>query len=71
MSTKPRTPRYFPRMKVRGAKRKQQAPFQRVLGAFDRFELIAAQMAQQITEDFKNFRPRHITPPEPGEGRTP
>lgn len=33
---RPRTPRYFPRMKVRGARRRQKAPFQRILGAVDR-----------------------------------
>ena len=33
---KPRTPEFFPRMKVRGARRRRLAPFQRVAGAFRR-----------------------------------
>lgn len=38
MST-PRTPRYFPRMKVRGARRRRIAPLQRIAGAFDRLQV--------------------------------
>ena len=33
---KPRNPRYFPKMKVRGARRRKIAGFQRMVGAFDR-----------------------------------
>lgn len=32
---KPRNPRYFPAMKVRGHCRRQVAPYQRVQGRFD------------------------------------
>jgi len=31
----PRTPRYFPHMRVRGARRRRFAPFQRLAGSFD------------------------------------
>jgi len=34
MSSKPRNPSYFPRMKVRGARRRRLAPFQRATGSF-------------------------------------
>lgn len=33
--TKPRNPRYFPRMKVRGARRRQLAAWQRMGAALD------------------------------------
>jgi len=33
MSTHPRNPAHFPRMKVRGARRRQIAPLQRMVGA--------------------------------------
>lgn len=36
MSTKPRNPRYFPKMKVRGARRRQLAPWQRWAAHIDR-----------------------------------
>jgi len=35
MSTKPRTPRYFPRMKLRGAHRHRRAVWDRLLRGFD------------------------------------
>lgn len=35
MSARPRTPRYFPRMKVRGARRRRMAPVHRVQRAFE------------------------------------
>lgn len=31
---KPRTPQYFPKMKVRGKRRRRVAPYQRISGAF-------------------------------------
>jgi len=34
--TKPRTPEFFPRMKVRGARRRRLAPYQRMSGQFSR-----------------------------------
>jgi len=39
MTTRPRNPRYFPRMKIRGAQRRRIAPVQRVAGAFDRMNV--------------------------------
>jgi hypothetical protein len=35
MSARPRNPRYFPRMKVRGAQRRHLAPMQRLARSFD------------------------------------
>jgi hypothetical protein len=35
MKQKPRNPRYFPKMKVRGARRRELAPFHRTAGGFD------------------------------------
>lgn len=45
--TKPRNPRYFPRMKVRGARRRRIAGIQSVTGFFDRLgaNTIAASVA--------------------------
>lgn len=34
--SKARTPQYFPHMKIRGARRRRIAPFQRLAGSFDR-----------------------------------
>jgi len=34
MSTRSRTPEHYPRMKVRGARRRYLAPFQRMTGSF-------------------------------------
>lgn len=49
MSTKPRTPQYFPRMKVRGARRRQLAPWQRTAGAIERMgEALAVAASQMI-----------------------
>lgn len=48
MSTKPRNPRYFPRMKVRGAARKHQAPFQKLAGSFDRLGIAGAGMTAHL-----------------------
>jgi len=41
--SKPRNPRYFPQMKVRGAQRRQKAPVQYLLGAFDRLSTATAE----------------------------
>lgn len=45
---KPRTSRYFPSMKVRGARRKRVAPFQRAAGSFDRLSVSAESAAQSF-----------------------
>jgi len=55
MSTNPRNPRYFPRMKVRGAQRRRVAPMQRATGAFDRMNVamrIAAMSMFKITAKY-------------------
>lgn len=49
MSTKPRTPRYFPKMKVRGAKRRQIAPYQRLAGSFDRMVVATSDIVKQLS----------------------
>jgi len=41
--SKPRNPRYFPHMKVRGARRRRIAPIQRMAGAFDSLSMTAWQ----------------------------
>jgi len=48
MSTKPRNPRYFPRMKVRGKRRRHLAPFQRATGAIERVGIAAAFTLEQF-----------------------
>lgn len=44
----PRNPRYFPRMKVRGARRKRLAVFQRAAGAFDGLNIVARDAAVNL-----------------------
>lgn len=44
--SRPRNPRYFPRMKVRGARRRKLAPYQRVYGAFDEMAASSAKVAR-------------------------
>jgi hypothetical protein len=39
--SRPRNPRHFPRMKVRGARRRRLAPMQLVAGSFDRLSFAA------------------------------
>lgn len=47
MSTKPRTPEHFPRMKVRGARRRRLAPRQLAIGRMHRaFEGLGAALHQ-------------------------
>lgn len=46
----PRTPRYFPRMKVRGARRKRMAPFQRTAGAFDSLAVVTEEAAKALNK---------------------
>lgn len=45
----PRTPRYFPRMKVRGARRRGLAPWQLMYGAFERLAHNGRVAAEQLT----------------------
>ncbi|WP_242089213.1 hypothetical protein [Curtobacterium sp. DN_7.5] len=45
--SKPRNPRYFPTMKVRGARRRRIAPYQRATGSFER---LAAAFATLVDE---------------------
>ena len=57
MSPRPRNPRYFPTMKVRGARRRRLAPVQLLSGAFDRV-FISPAVARIAAEMLKSFRPR-------------
>lgn len=50
MSANPRTPRYFPAMKVRGARRNRLAPFQRLAGSFDRMSDAAKRVGESMRE---------------------
>ena len=45
MSGMKRTPRYFPAMKVRGARRRKIAPYQFMAGGFDRVGIAARDAA--------------------------
>lgn len=49
--TKPRTPEFFPRMKVRGARRRRLAPYQRLTGQLHRLGT-AARDALTLMETF-------------------
>lgn len=44
----PRTPRYFPRIKVRGARRRRRAPFERLSGSVDRLTAAFARFSVAI-----------------------
>ena len=57
MSPRPRNPRYFPTMKVRGARRRRLAPVQLLAGAFDRVGEVC-EITRIAMETLKNFRPR-------------
>jgi hypothetical protein len=48
MATNPRNPRYFPHMKVRGARRRRIAGIQRMTGAFDRLGNVTARAGEQF-----------------------
>lgn len=48
MSTKPRNPRYFPKMKVRGKRRRKIAPFQRLAWHFDAMGAAAAESVESL-----------------------
>lgn len=56
MSTNPRNPRYFPRMKVRGARRRWMAPVQRLGGSFDRLGDAMTVAAQHIARTVEKLR---------------
>lgn len=45
---KPRNPRHFPKMKVRGIRRKRRAPIQLMVGAFDRLGVVAENTARHL-----------------------
>lgn len=45
---KPRNPRYFPKMKVRGARRKRLAPFQRMTRQFELLNEAPAQVVNEL-----------------------
>jgi len=46
--SKSRNPRYFPRMKIRGARRRRVASLQRMTGSFDRLSASTAQAADTL-----------------------
>lgn len=46
MSSRPRNPRYFPDMKVRGARRNRNALFQRVMWVFDEMGTISLEVSK-------------------------
>ena len=48
--SKPRNPRYFPRMKVRGAKRRRLAPYQRMARVFDQMTTTNAAVARAFDQ---------------------
>jgi hypothetical protein len=54
--SKPRNPRYFPRMKVRGAQRRRQAPLQRMAGAFDQLSAAALSASDAFTALVAEFK---------------
>lgn len=63
--SKPRTPRYWPRMKVRGARRKRQAHWEYVTGLFDRlYEPRSAEALAEMQHVFAEFAGRVIVTPE-------
>jgi hypothetical protein len=73
MSTKPRNPRYFPKMKVRGARRRLIAPFQRMAGSFDRLGEAfrdVGRLAEEATRAFKAAFPPAPTTQLETDGRT-
>lgn len=58
--SKPRNPRYFPRMKVRGASRRMVAPYQRAARGFDGISAsvhIAVQDLLFCMENYVYYRP--------------
>jgi hypothetical protein len=60
---KPRNPRYFPRMKVRGARRRDRAMFQLLAGAFDEMGNgagLAAWRMQTWVNEWHTYRARHL-----------
>ena len=59
----PRTPQYFPKMKVRGARRRRLAPWQRVCRALDGFKVSAANAAismRVLGEMMKDQRSKEV-----------
>lgn len=63
----PRNPRYFPKMKVRGARRRRLATFQRIAGSFDRLqgEAITAATAIQRLNEIVIRHSTHLPPIKP------
>jgi hypothetical protein len=49
MSTNPRNPEFFPRMKVRGARRRRLAPFQAMKGSLRRLSDAAGAASASLT----------------------
>lgn len=59
MSSNPRTPRHFPRMKARGARRRSLAQWQRDQGVFDRI----ARSGRLTSDALHRFAQAFIAPP--------
>lgn len=58
---RPRTPRYWPRMKVRGARRKQQAHWDYVTGLLERlYEPRSAEQLAVMQRAFAEFAGRAV-----------
>jgi len=58
MSQLPRTPRYFPKMKVRGARQRMRAQYQRFYCATDKFAdsmRIVGTVALEVTANMDSF----------------
>ena len=59
----PRTPQYFPKMKVRGARRRRLAPWRRAYRAFDGFNASLANAAismRALGEMMKDQRSKEV-----------
>ena len=59
----PRTPQYFPKMKVRGARRRRLAPWQRAYRALDGLNVSAANAAismRVLGEMMKDQRSKEV-----------
>lgn len=61
MSTRLRKPRYFPRMKVRGARRRDRTDLERMVGAFERVLGAGSLMSWQVNflADVRSSRLTH------------
>jgi hypothetical protein len=64
MSNLKRNPRNFPKMKVRGARRRRLAPWQRLAGSFDALAdstHVTGQAIKALTVEWQKAQPERIT----------